>query len=107
LSLDVKAELLRIGQEAMHNIAKHAHARRVQLRLASEEASLLLEIADDGGGFDTNRQFPGHLGLVSMGERIQQLGGRLKVSSVIGQGTRIRAQIPLRASANLITAFAG
>ena len=107
LSLDVKAELLRIGQEAMHNIAKHAHARRVQLRLAREEASLLLEIADDGGGFDTNRQFPGHLGLVSMGERIQQLGGRLKVSSVIGQGTRIRAQIPLRASVNLITAFAG
>ena len=106
VSLEAKEELLRVGQEALHNIAKHAHATRVQLHLAVEETNLVLEIADDGAGFDTNRQFPGHLGLVSMEERIQRLGGTLQISSAIGRGTRLHAQVPLRSSASLIVASA-
>ena len=65
-------------------VAKHAQRKRVQLRLAIDDATLVLEIADHGIGFDTRRKFPGHLGLTSMEERIQRLGGRLKVSSALG-----------------------
>ena len=106
VSLEVRQELLRVGQEALHNIAKHARATRVQLRLAIEDADLILEVVDDGVGFDTDRKVPGHFGLVSMGERIQQLGGRLQVTSAIGRGTRVRAQVPLQSSASMMMARA-
>ncbi len=97
-SLEVKEALLRIGQEALHNIAKHARAKHVHVRLATEVANLVLEIADDGVGFESRREFPGHLGLVSMQERMVRLGGRLQVFSSRGQGTRIRARVPVQPS---------
>jgi len=105
-SLEVKEALFRIGSEALHNIAKHARAKRVQVRLATEHRDLVLEITDDGVGFDSGREYPGHLGLVSMQERMLKLGGRLQVSSSRGQGTHIRAQLPLHPnpSAVLVTA---
>ena len=55
---------------------------------------LLLEICDDGVGFNTSQSFPGHLGLHSMQERISLLGGTLRIESTPGQGTCIRAQLP-------------
>ena len=55
---------------------------------------VLLEVCDDGVGFDTERSFPGHLGLHSMQERIARLGGTLRIESTPGQGTCIRAQLP-------------
>jgi signal transduction histidine kinase len=104
VSLDVKEELLRISQEAMHNVAKHSRAKRVRLRLAIDELNLQLEIVDDGIGFDSGGSFPGHFGLISMQERIHRFGGRLEVTSAVGQGTRICAQIPLESSAKLLIA---
>ena len=55
---------------------------------------LLLEVCDDGVGFDATNSFPGHLGLHSMSERIARLGGTLKIESTPGQGTCIRAHLP-------------
>lgn len=56
---------------------------------------ITLEISDDGVGFDPRGEFPGHLGLRSMRERAQRVGGTLEVRSAPGTGTRVRAGIPL------------
>jgi signal transduction histidine kinase len=97
LSLEMKHALYRIAQEAFHNIIKHAHASAVVLRLARQEREVILEISDDGKGFDPTKTFPGHLGLHSMRERSARIGGTFAVESTPGQGTRIRVRMPLRA----------
>jgi PAS domain S-box-containing protein len=89
--LGVKEALYRIAQEAMHNTVKHAHATRIDLELASEAAGLRLAVADDGLGFDAAADFPGHLGLQSMRERMIAVGGSLAIDSAPGAGTRIVA----------------
>lgn len=95
VSLDVKQAFYRIAQEAMHNTVKHAEASRIDLRLAALDGVLLLEICDNGNGFDPHGSFPGHLGLRSMRERITRLGGKLDIASAPGAGTTIRAQLPV------------
>lgn len=75
LSLEAKEALYRVAQEALNNIAKHARASKVFLGLHQENGTVQLEIRDDGVGFDSQREYPGHLGLVSMRERIERLGG--------------------------------
>jgi signal transduction histidine kinase len=75
---------------------RHARASRVDLRLASGDAELRLEVVDDGVGFDPTEPFPGHLGLRSMLERAEALGGWLSIESAPGQGTSLRAGLPLR-----------
>ena len=90
----VKEALYRIAQEALHNIVKHAHVSSARLRLSGSSTGILLEISDTGAGFNPERSFPGHLGLLSMRERVARLGGRLEIRSVPGQGTTIRALIP-------------
>jgi PAS domain S-box-containing protein len=94
LPLMIKEALYRIAQEALHNILKHAQASRVGLRLIYDAARVVLEVQDDGVGFDPAQSFAGHLGLLSMGERAIRLGGRLEIESASGQGTCIRAEIP-------------
>jgi signal transduction histidine kinase len=94
LSLEGKQALYRIAQEALHNIVKHAHARTVTLRLARQDGELLLEIGDDGRGFDSSEPFPGHFGLLSMRERAAELGGTCSIDSAPSQGTRLRVCIP-------------
>ena len=93
-SPDVKEAVYRIAQEALHNTVKHARANNVGLEMACEPGSLILEVSDDGVGFDAGGDFPGHLGLRSMRERASRLGGTLTVRSSPGGGTRIRARIP-------------
>jgi PAS domain S-box-containing protein len=95
ISLNKKESLYRVAQEAMHNTTKHARASRVTLKLAIDDSMLGLEIADNGIGFDPNQEFPGHLGLRSMRERIEGLGGQLSIDSELQKGTRVRATIPL------------
>lgn len=98
LPLRLKEAMYRISQEALNNIIKHARAKRVDLRLATVSAefpALILEIHDDGVGFNASASFPGHFGLQSMRERAANLGGILVCESVPGQGTRIRAEIPV------------
>jgi len=92
--LEVKEALYRIAQEALNNTVKHAQAERVELHLEQNADEILLEVRDDGGGFDPESSFPGHLGLKSMRERVAHLGGTLRIESAPGEGTRIRAQIP-------------
>ena len=61
ISLDAKEALYRIAQEALQNVAKHAHATKVELSLQNKDEKLILEIRDNGKGFDASREFPGHL----------------------------------------------
>lgn len=93
LPLTIKQELYRIAQEAMHNTVKHARASKVNLRLSQTSQGVILEVGDDGVGFDPMSSFPGHLGLHSMQERVRNLGGMLSIESIPGEGTTIRAQI--------------
>ena len=95
LSLEGKHALYRIAQEACHNIVKHARASAVALRLAEQENGILLEVRDNGRGFDPTGSFPGHLGLRSMQERIAKAGGTLAIERAPGQGTYICARVPL------------
>jgi PAS domain S-box-containing protein len=90
----VKEALFRIAQEALNNTAKHARASHVELRLTSAGGAIVIEIRDDGAGFDAGAQFPGHLGLQSMRERALRLGGNVEITSLPGKGTLIRAVIP-------------
>jgi len=89
-------ELFRVVQEAVHNCVKHAHPSHVDIRLAEppdDPGTLLVEIADDGDGFEPSAPHPGHLGLDTMRERTERLGGRLVVKSSTA-GSRIRAVLP-------------
>ena len=94
LPVKVKQELYRVAQEALHNTIKHARASEVELRLDCSTELVLLEVADNGMGFDPHSSFPGHMGLQSMRERIRNLGGTLQVESAPGRGTRILARLP-------------
>ena len=95
LSLEKKEALYRIAQEALHNIVKHARASNVVLRLARQEREVFLEVCDNGKGFDPTGPFPGHLGVLSMQERVTKIGGTLTIESAPGQGTCIRVRVPL------------
>jgi len=97
LPFAAKQELLRVVQEALHNVAKHARASVVTASLGTEDGRVVIVIADDGVGFDPATARPGHLGLTSMHERVAALGGRLTVDSVPGAGTRVRVEAPLTA----------
>ena len=95
LSLPLKEALFRVAQEATNNIAKHAAAGRVTIQLLQNGRQIALEIRDDGQGFNPNEAFPGHLGLRSMQERIEQVGGSFLIESKPGEGTCIRTVIPV------------
>ncbi len=93
----VQAALFRIVQEAMTNIRKHAGASRVRLVLHEQDKSLFLRVQDWGRGFDPGAfaDDMSHLGLVSMQERAQMLGGSCQIHSKKGQGTTVEVIIPL------------
>lgn len=84
--------LYRLAQEAMHNVARHARATRVDMQLRCTEHRVTLTIEDNGVGFDTGRTRKG-LGISSMQERLISQGGRLTVESHPGSGTTVRAEI--------------
>lgn len=95
LSLEIKQSLYRIAQEALHNTVKHARASKVILRLIRQDNDILLEIHDNGKGFDPARSFPGHLGLRSMHERAAKVDGTLTIDSDPGRGTCIAVRVPI------------
>jgi signal transduction histidine kinase len=90
-------ELLRVAQEALQNALRHAAARNVVVRLTCERGGLLLEVTDDGAGFDplAPEVRSSRLGLGSMEERARRLGGRLEIRSAAGEGTTVRLEAPL------------
>jgi len=95
LSLEAKEALYRVAQEALNNVIKHARASRVVVRLGDEGRAMLLSVEDDGIGFELQAEHPGHMGLHTMRERMEEIGGELAIESVPEQGTRLRARVPL------------
>ncbi len=96
--LDDETEIAvyRVAQEALGNALRHADARSIDLLLRSDEDRLLLEVRDDGRGFDRTAPRTDSLGLASMEERALALGGRLEIVSSPGQGTCVRLECPLK-----------
>lgn len=87
----VEVALLRVAQEALHNALRHSGGSQVSLRLRHSEGTLLLEVADDGKGFD--QAAARGLGLVSMRERAESVGGVMTVRSAPGQGTTVSVEV--------------
>jgi signal transduction histidine kinase len=96
---EVEFALLRAAQEALANVARHAHATRVGLTVSYMENEVALDVRDDGVGFEAARPGParpgpGGFGLVAMRQRIEDLAGTLQVESEPGCGTAISACVP-------------
>lgn len=88
----------RVVQEAMLNVAKHAHARHVDVVLSYHDGHLIVTVQDDGRGFDTEPLFQaseaGGWGLIGLRERVWARGGDLQIESAHGRGTLVTARIP-------------
>jgi signal transduction histidine kinase len=93
LALPIRETLFRITQEALANIARHSGASSVDIRLENGLNHVTLAVKDNGRGFDLQAKHNG-LGLHSMQERAQALGGTLQVESEPGKGTQVRASLP-------------
>jgi signal transduction histidine kinase len=104
----VERELLRIAQEAIQNVKKHASARRLEVELDyfAASRSVVLEIRDDGKGIDPEladylnpagkpHSPPGHYGLTGMSERAAAIGAELSVRSAPGKGTVVRVEFKM------------
>jgi len=101
LPIGIEEQIYRIAQEGLNNVVKHAKASIVQIHLEFDEEAVWLKIKDDGLGFDpeNNANQSGGVGLQGIQERVQQVGGRLKIESATGKGTRLSVMIPTRAMA--------
>jgi signal transduction histidine kinase len=90
--------IFRVLQESLTNVAKHAHARRVEVVLAHEDGALSISVRDDGAGFDTaDPRKPHSYGLLGVRERAFLLGGHTRITSARGEGTEIEVRLPLEA----------
>src|SRR5437773_3599072 len=92
--------LLHIGQEALTNTLKYAHARNFETRLSYKAKELCLELRDDGDGFEVKERHDG-VGLTGMRERVEQMGGELKITSSHGKGTKITVALPFNGESML------
>ncbi len=96
LPADVEVVLLRAAQEALANVAKHATAARVVVTLSPLDDRVVLDVRDDGCGFDPDNAPDGtSFGLIAMRQRVGQLGGTIDVESRPGNGTALSASIPI------------
>jgi two-component system, NarL family, sensor histidine kinase DegS len=99
-SPEAEVSLFRVIQEGLNNAGRHAKATKAMVRLEFLTDKAIITITDDGNGLKpplnlTDLTRDGKLGLAGMEERIMLLGGKLKISSQVGQGTEIRVEIPL------------
>jgi signal transduction histidine kinase len=92
---DLPLCLFRVTQEALQNAIKYSQATRVSMQLRGTPEGLALTIADDGVGFDVERAWGKGLGLISMGERLEAVGGALEIRSRPGGGTSLEITAPL------------
>lgn len=105
LDANTEEELLRIAQEAMLNVEKHAHAKHLALRLEYDERTVVLSITDDGAGFPeilhtmAAESPAGHYGLTGMRERAELIGATLEIASRPGSGTTVRITVPVSEAA--------
>ena len=94
LARPVAEDLLRIVQQAVDNALKHARANSVHIEITFKKKEVCLQIKDDGKGFDVRKTRRG-VGLASMRERAQQIGGKFTLTSKPGKGTRVEVSVPL------------
>jgi two-component system sensor histidine kinase UhpB len=98
-STHIENNLFRIVQEALTNISKHSHAKKINIRINITENKLKIKISDDGIGFDPGKMhaLPENqgLGLMNMAERTESMGGHFSIKSKIGKGTEIAVEVPL------------
>jgi signal transduction histidine kinase len=90
---EVKVGIYRLVQEALQNAATHAHAKNATVLLKRERNSVVVEIIDDGKGFQPERTRG--MGILGMEERVRQLGGELAIRSTPGKGTAVHAELPI------------
>ena len=93
LSLAEKEVFYRVAQESLHNVVKHAHASRVDVSLSANDDAVSLEVRDNGLGFDTSENHPGHMGLVSIAERALSIGAYVAIDSAPGEGTAVKLSL--------------
>jgi signal transduction histidine kinase len=96
-------ELLMVVREALHNAIRHGQPRRVQVSIRFGKNDLIVEVDDDGRGFDlgiVSGSPNGHYGVVGMKERARRMGGALKLDSQSGKGTQLILRIPRKISAS-------
>lgn len=101
LGYEMRITLYRLIQEGLNNVKKHAEASRVSLRLVASFPMIILQMEDDGKGFDVQNRLTEALkercmGIRSMEERVALLGGSMRLDSRPMQGTRIRIEVPFR-----------
>jgi signal transduction histidine kinase len=94
LSELAELQLLAIGREALANVQKHARASAAHVRIRAPRGQVVLEIRDDGPGFNPAAGHPGHFGLDSMRSRAAEIGGSLTITSTPGSGTLVRVCVP-------------
>ena len=97
LSGIVESNLLRIGEEAVTNAVKHSAARRIEVQIRFEERKVVLQVNDDGRGFDPERARVAqreHQGLAGIRDRVKLLGGTLTIRSRPGQSTELQITVP-------------
>jgi signal transduction histidine kinase len=95
----LEEDLLRMAQEAVTNVLKHARARQVEVRLSARDGQLVLEVRDDGDGFVPPAgpgSAQGGFGLLGLRERAERHGGTLVIESTVGEGTVVRCEVPLK-----------
>jgi signal transduction histidine kinase len=95
---DFEQHLLRIAQEAVANVLKHAGATKIWVKLHLEPRKLYLRIKDNGRGFDQKDAFVslgGHFGLIGMRERAERLGGEFRLATQPGEGAEVEVRVPL------------
>ena len=95
LSQGVETQLFGIGREALANVLKHAGATEALVHVEAQRGQVLLEVRDNGQGFDPAAQHPGHFGLDSMRTRATEIDGRLTIASTPGFGTVVRVRVPV------------
>src|SRR6266487_2481620 len=100
LSAEWEANILRIGQEVLTNVLRHARASEFKVLLAFDSREIRLEMCDNGCGFDPQRKHEG-FGLQGMRERAEGMGGRLTIQSAAGKGTAISIVLPVANAAEL------
>ena len=96
LSRRSETQLFGIGREALANVVKHAGATTAWVTVEALLDRVVVEISDDGCGFDPASKHPGHFGLESMRSRAEEVGGMLIISSRPGQGTVVRVEVPVQ-----------
>jgi signal transduction histidine kinase len=94
LSQEVETQLYGIGREALANVVKHAGATAALVRVEAHGEQVLVEVRDNGQGFDPAVGRPGHFGLDSMRTRATEIGGRLTIMSAPRAGTVVRVRVP-------------